>query len=65
MHISLDIFQYLKNEALSNNPKKDSEPFYVENWRPISLLDYDYKIIAKVITNRLKRPLPKLTLKES
>ena len=54
-----------KRGIIKLNPKKDSEPFYVENWRPISLLNYDYKIIATVIANRVKRPLPKLILKES
>ena len=58
MHISLDIFQYLKNTALSN--KKDSEPFFIKNWQPISLLNCDHKTVAKATANHLKRLLPKL-----
>ena len=41
-------------------PKKDSEPFLIKNWRPISLLNCDYKIAAKALVNRLKKVLPKL-----
>ena len=32
-------------------PKKDAEPYYVKNWRPITLLNCDYKIAAKTIAN--------------
>ena len=41
-------------------PKKDAEPYFVKNWRPITLLKCDYKIAAKAIANRLKNVLPKL-----
>ena len=40
--------------------KKDTELYYVKNWRPISLLNCDYKIAAKVIANRIKQVLPNL-----
>ena len=39
-------------------PKKDKSLCYIKNWRPISLLNCDYKIAAKSITNRIKRTLP-------
>lgn len=51
---------YPKNEALLNLSPKDTEPYFVKNWCPISLLDCDYKIAAKAIANRLKHVLPKL-----
>ena len=41
-------------------PKKDTEPFFIKNWRPITLLNTDYKIAAKAIANRLKSVIPKL-----
>ena len=41
-------------------PKKDAEPFLIKNWRPITLLNCDYKIAAKALANRLKKVLPKL-----
>ena len=40
--------------------KKDAEPYFVKNWRPITLLNSDYKIAAKAIANRLQNVLPKL-----
>jgi len=42
-------------------PKKmQIQPYFVKNWRPITLLNSDYKIAAKAIANRLQNVLPKL-----
>ena len=41
-------------------PKKSIEPFYIKNWRPITLLNTDYKIAAKAIASRIKTVVPKL-----
>ena len=32
----------------------------IKNWRPITLLNLDYKIIAKIYAERLKKVLPKI-----
>ena len=39
-------------------PKKDKSLCYIKNWRPISLLNCDYKIAAKAIACRIKKVLP-------
>ena len=49
-----------RNGLISLIPKKDRDPRYIKNWRPIILLESDYKIIAKVIANRIKLTLDKI-----
>ena len=41
-------------------PKKDAEPYYIKNWRPLTLLNCDYKIATKAIANRLKNVIRNL-----
>ena len=38
-------------------PKKNRDPLLLKNWRPLSLLNSDYKILAKTIANRIKPSL--------
>ena len=41
-------------------PKKDANLNSTKNWRPLTLLNCDYKIATKVIASRIKIFLPKL-----
>jgi hypothetical protein len=36
-------------------PKRDTDKTLLNNWRPVSLLNTDYKILSKALVNRLKR----------
>ena len=46
-----------RNGVITLIPKKDKDISYLKNYRPISLLTVDYKILAKTIANRLKKCL--------
>jgi len=41
-------------------PKKDADPNLIKNWRPLTLLNFDYKIASKATANRIKTVLPEL-----
>ena len=38
--------------------KKDKDKRFIKNWRPITLLNTDMKIISKVLSTRIKNVLP-------
>ena len=49
-----------KRGVINLIPKKDKDIRYLKNWRPISLLNTDYKILTKTLAMRLKRVLPNI-----
>ena len=41
-------------------PNKDKDRLFLKDWRPISLLNVDYKILAKILAIRIIKSLPYL-----
>jgi len=58
MEGSLSISQ--RQGIISLIPKCGKDLNYLKNWRPISLLNQDYKIIARILAERCKQHLNKL-----
>ena len=61
IHSSLSETQ--RREIIRLLYKKD-DPLELKNWRPISLLNTDYKICTKVLANRLCHVLPQIINKD-
>ena len=49
-----------RQAIISLIPKKKKNTEYLKNWRPVSLLNVDYKIATKTIALRLEEILPNL-----
>ena len=49
-----------KRGILNLIPKADKDLRFLKNWRPVSLLNTDYKILTKALANRIQKVLPKL-----
>ena len=47
-----------KQTVITLIEKKDKDRTFLENWRPISLINVDSKIASKVITMRIIKVLP-------
>jgi exonuclease III len=45
-------------------PKEGKDTRYLKNWRPLTLLNNDYKYLAKALANRLKKLLPSMISKD-
>ena len=41
-------------------PKKKEDALYLKKWRPVTLLNVDYKIATKTIARRIEKALPHL-----
>ncbi len=48
-----DMTATMKQGVISLIPKPDKDLLVIDNWRPISLLTLDYKILASVYAKRL------------
>ena len=48
----------LRQAIITLIDKKGKDRSYLENWRPISLVNVDAKIASKIIANRIKCCLP-------
>ena len=69
-HTVFDSFNHsLENGILSNSQrqgvislseKRDRDRLSIGNWRPITLLNNDYKLLTKSIAERLKRVMPSI-----
>lgn len=53
-----ELSRSMKLGVISLVYKNKGERTKLKNWRPISLLNVDYKILARIMSNRLKRVLP-------
>ena len=58
--VSKILNQSSRKGLISLIPKKGKDPRIIKNLRPLTLLNTDYKIIAKTLANRLKKVLPEL-----
>ena len=43
---------------------KNGDHHELKNWRPVSLLNTDYKILSKILTNRIANVLPMIVPEE-
>ena len=69
LQLNNSIFFLNKNFSLNDSSNyyltfKKTRNELLKNWRPISLLCVDYKILTKIISNRLKLKLPQAISKE-
>ena len=54
-HLSISQQRGLMTSILKKNQTKPQQ--FLKNWKPISLLNCDYKIAAKAVVSRMKRVL--------
>ena len=56
--VSKKLVTYQRQAVIKLLEKKDKDKRLISNWRLISLLNVDYKIISKIFASRLKKVLP-------
>ena len=59
-HVRGELSSSQKQAVITLINKKGKDRQLIENWRPISLLNVDYKIASKAISKRLHNIIPKL-----
>ena len=50
-----EMISTMKQGLISLIPIPNKDPSLIDNWRPIALLNIDYKLIALVFAKRLKK----------
>ena len=55
-----ELTDFQKQGIITLLPKSGKNSFILDNWRPISLLNVDYKIATKAIADRIKQILPSI-----
>lgn len=50
----------IRRGVISLIPKRDRDQLKIENWRPITLLTCDYKILAKAFANKMRPALEEI-----
>ena len=50
----------LSRGSISLLPKKDKDRASLGNWRPLTLLSVEYKLISSVIANRMSNVIPQI-----
>ena len=51
------LYRSARRGVISLIPKKDKDPMNIKNWRPLTLLNVDHKMLTKAIANRMKTVL--------
>lgn len=55
--------QFWKETTITLIPKQDQKVSEIKNYRPISLLNVDYKIFATILASRFKAILSEMIIK--